>query len=276
MVHGGWLETLGWTSLFVLHCLLLFALALAAIIFSSAHPSPPPRALLTDTIRTSWGYKGFIVSDEGAIHDIFNGHQYAVNGSHAVADAVNAGCDQNDGLVYGAYLGEAVAKGYVSEAALTTALSRVLRARFQVGAFDPPASVPWTSLAPDVLASPAHRQLALEAAQQAIVLLKNQDGVLPLDARKLAKVAVVGPAADNIEVCCIFGAEKDACTQMKRFRFLCLCLSRLLRITSPPCPLPPPNPPTPTHKRSSAAAKQTTMPRAGHRTCRASLRCSRP
>jgi beta-glucosidase-like glycosyl hydrolase len=169
---------------------------------SSNFPLSTPRDLLTTTIRESWGYQGFIVSDEGAISDIFQGHHYATNGTHAVADAVNAGCDQNDGAVYGSFLGEAVANNYVTEDAISAALTRVLQARFRVGAFDPPANVPWTSLGPDVLSSPGHRQLALEAAQQAIVLLKNENSILPLSAKTLKRVAVVGPAANNTEVRC--------------------------------------------------------------------------
>lgn len=122
------------------------------------------------------------------------------NGTAAVAAAVNAGCDQNDGVVYGQYLSSAVQDKLLTQDTVDRALSRVLHARFRVGAFDPPTRVPWTNLTQDVLASSAHRALALDAAQQSIVLLKNAGAVLPLQASKLKKIAVIGPAANNSQV----------------------------------------------------------------------------
>jgi beta-glucosidase len=78
---------------------------------------------------------------------------------------------------------------------LNDALYRVLHERIRLGEFDPPESVPYSRLAPDVICSAAHRALALETAREAIVLLKNQDGFLPLDKIKLKRIAVIGPHA---------------------------------------------------------------------------------
>ena len=87
----------------------------------------------------------------------------------------------------------------VPDAVLHQALTRVLRIAFRVGAFDPPELVPFSKIGVDVIESPKHKQLALKTAREAIVLLQNKDGFLPLDKAKLKTVAVIGPAADRPE-----------------------------------------------------------------------------
>jgi len=149
-----------------------------------------------DLVRGQWGFDGLIVSDQDAIADVSRGHKYTdlVNGS---ALGIKAGCDQNDGNTYAENVGPAVQQGLVSEKDIDVALTRVLMQRFRVGSFAPAENNPYRRIPSSVLDSPAHRQLALEAAQQAIVVLENNRQTLPLLKSPALSVAVVGPMADN-------------------------------------------------------------------------------
>ncbi len=154
--------------------------------------------LLKDELRTKWQFKGYVVSDCGAVSDIFEGHHYAKSMAQAAAMAVNAGTDLTCGTEY-KDLPEAVAKGYITEATIDQSLKRLFVARIRLGMFDPPASVPFSTIGMDQVSSEQHRALALEAAEKSIVLLKNDGDTLPLT--KLPKsIAVVGPAADDPDV----------------------------------------------------------------------------
>lgn len=150
--------------------------------------------LLIDVLRKEWGFDGFVVSDCGAVADIYTGHRLVGSAAEAAALAVRNGCDLNCGEAYGALV-EAVRQGLIEEKEIDQALVRVLRARFQLGMFDPPEMVPYAQIPPDVVDCQAHRDLALEMARQSIVLLKN-DGLLPLK-KDLKCVAVIGPNADS-------------------------------------------------------------------------------
>jgi beta-glucosidase len=153
--------------------------------------------LLRQHLIADWGFSGYIVSDCDAVGDIFKGHHYAQDAAEASADALKAGDDLDCGGTYKA-LPEAVKRGLVQESDLDAALTRLFTARFRLGMFDPPAMVPFYSIAPSENDSAAHRQLALEAARDSIVLLKN-DGVLPLKGAPHT-IAVIGPTAESIDV----------------------------------------------------------------------------
>jgi len=161
-------------------------------------PSPASKFLLTDLLRTQWGFDGHVVSDCGAIHDIWGQHHYASNAVTASALAIQAGNDLNCGGTYAA-LTKAFDQGLVSEAELDLALTRVLTARFRLGLFDSSEDCAYLRISASENNTPAHSQLALEAAQKSIVLLKN-DGTLPLDKKKLKRIAVIGPNADSKNV----------------------------------------------------------------------------
>lgn len=153
--------------------------------------------LLQDHLVHDWGFHGYVVSDCDAVQDIFSGHHYAKTRAEAAAQAVKAGTDLDCGRLYSA-LPEAVKSGLLNEKELDGALRRLLTARFQLGMFDPPDSVPFAKIAPSENDSAAHRQIALRAARESIVLLEN-DGILPL--KKAPKViAVVGPTAESMSV----------------------------------------------------------------------------
>ena len=155
--------------------------------------------LLTDVLRSKWGFEGYVVSDCGAIHDMVSGHHFFETGAQAAARGILAGCDLNCGDYYSRYLREAMDLGLIVEKDIDTALTRVLSARFRLGEFDPPGIVPYTAIPEEKLDCREHRDLALEAAHKAIVLLKN-DGILPLDRNKIKSIAVIGPNAEECQL----------------------------------------------------------------------------
>jgi beta-glucosidase len=150
--------------------------------------------LLDTVLRKEWGFDGFVVSDCGAIGAMVWGHHVQQADESAVVAGLRAGCDLECGKAYSEQIVGAVERGALSEADVDRALARVLTARFRLGMFDPPERNPYASISMSVVDGPEHRALALAAARQSIVLLKN-DGVLPLDAKKTKKLALVGPAA---------------------------------------------------------------------------------
>ena len=146
-------------------------------------------------LRDEWGFDGLITSDCGAIRDFLpRWHHVAEDGAEASAKAVLAGTDVECGSEY-KHLPEAVRRGDIKEADLDRSLRRLLIARFELGDFDPDSMNPWTALPESAIASPAHKQLALEMARKSIVLLKN-NGVLPL-ASTAGDVVVMGPNAND-------------------------------------------------------------------------------
>lgn len=152
--------------------------------------------LLQDVLRKRWGFRGYVVSDCDAIQNIWADHHYVPSAEEAVALAVRRGCDLDCGGSYGA-LKKAVAQGLIAESEIDVAVRRLFEARFRLGLFDPPARVPYTGIPMSVVASPAHSALALRAARESLVLLKN-DGTLPLSNR-LKTIAVIGPNAQATE-----------------------------------------------------------------------------
>ncbi len=154
---------------------------------------------LQHILRDDWGFQGIVTSDCGAIDDFFkpNRHNFVKTSTEASAHAVIAGTDVECGSIYKS-LPEAVKEGKITEEQINTSLRRLLQARFELGDFDPDTLVEWTKIPMSVVASEAHKQLALDAARKSIVLLKN-DGILPLENRKSAngRIAVMGPNAND-------------------------------------------------------------------------------
>jgi beta-glucosidase len=153
---------------------------------------------LNDTLRKQWGFNGYIVSDCGAIDDIYLRHKYVKTEAEASAMAVKAGTDLTCGREYRSLV-QAVKDGLISEREIDTAVKRLMTARFKLGMFDPPEMVPYARIPYSENDSPAHRQLSLQAARESIVLLKNQSNALPLK-KDLKTIAVIGPLADNLGV----------------------------------------------------------------------------
>jgi beta-glucosidase len=157
--------------------------------------SASPR-LLQEILREKWGFKGYVVSDCDAVDDIFQQHRIVATAEQAAALALSSGLDLNCGKTYGALVA-AVHQGLVTEAQVDTAVRRLMLARFELGMFDPPERVPWASIPSSVNQSAEHDRLARRAAQSSIVLLKNEQGTLPLS-RSLRSIAVIGPTADEV------------------------------------------------------------------------------
>lgn len=151
--------------------------------------------LLNDLLRNDWGFNGFIVSDCGAIADIYQHHKIVSTPEEAAALAVKSGTDLNCGEVY-KHLTAAVEKGLITEAEIDVAVKRLFTARFRLGMFDPDEKVKYARIPYDVVDSKAHQALALEAARKSITLLKNENNLLPLK-KETGTVAVIGPNADQ-------------------------------------------------------------------------------
>ncbi len=154
--------------------------------------------LLGDVLRGEWGFDGYVVSDCGAIDDIYMRHKFVKTAEEASALAVKRGTDLECGDSYKALV-NAVKQGLISETEIDRALKRLLEARFRLGMFDPPELVPYSKIPFSANDSAAHRQLALEAARKSIVLLKNDNNTLPLR-KDLKSIAVIGPNADDVQV----------------------------------------------------------------------------
>ena len=158
-------------------------------------PCSADRFLLTSLLRNRWDFRGYVTSDCDAIYNIFKPHHYVPTIHQAAALAIQAGCDFNCGPTLPNHLNTAVADELVSEADISRAVTRVLTVRVLFGEFDAPERVPYSTISFDVVDSQEHRALALEAARQAIVLLKNDNNFLPLQKSALKRVAVIGPMA---------------------------------------------------------------------------------
>jgi len=154
--------------------------------------------LLEEILRKKWGFSGYVVSDCDAINNIYHDHHFVETPEEASAVAVKAGCDLNCGETYKTMV-KAVKLGLISEDTINTSVKRLLEARFRLGMFDPPEMVPYSKIPFEVVDCLTHRKLALKAARESIVLLKNENNMLPLK-KDLNCVAVIGPNADSVNV----------------------------------------------------------------------------
>ena len=157
--------------------------------------------LMKDILLNKWKFDGYVTSDCGAIEDFFKTHKTHPDAAAAAAAAVLHGtdCECSGNGAYQA-LAEAVTKGLITEAEIDVSLKRLFKIRFRLGMFDPDERVPYAQTPISVLEAPAHKAHALKMAQQSIVLLKNENNLLPLDKSKIKKIAVVGPNADDESV----------------------------------------------------------------------------
>lgn len=156
--------------------------------------------LLTKVLRNDWGFKGYVVSDCGGPSLLVNAHKYVKTKEAAATLSLKAGLDLECGDdVYDEPLLSAYRQYMVTDADIDSAAYRVLRARMQLGLFDSGEKNPYTKISPDVIGSAEHQEVALNAARECIVLLKNQKKMLPLNVKKVKSIAVVGINAGNCE-----------------------------------------------------------------------------
>ncbi len=159
--------------------------------------------LLQEHLRDDWDFNGYVVSDCGAASDIFRNHHYAETMPEGMAEAVKAGMDiictwpvQAVEAESAALLAAAQQK-LLPEAYVDRSVRRLFTARMKLGMFDPPGMVPYSSITISENDAEPHRELALKAARETLVLLKNKNNLLPLGTR-VKNIAVVGPNADDV------------------------------------------------------------------------------
>ena len=172
-------------------------------------PDSGNKRLLTDILRTQWGFDGYVVSDVDSVSDIFQqgSHAYVANAVEASALAVKAGNELNSGTTYGegrggpSNLGKAVQQGLITEKEIDTAIGRLMEARIRLGEFDPPGyeGNPYNKITTNMYNTEENHSLALKAAEESMVLLKNANRTLPLKTA-IGSVAVLGPNADALNM----------------------------------------------------------------------------
>lgn len=185
---------------------------------TNGEPCSSSQALLVDLLRDEWQFGGYVVSDCWAIRDIHEHHKVSRTPAESAALAVKAGCDLNCGCTY-EHIPAALEQGLLSESDLDVCVARLFVARLQLGMFDPPERVAYTSIPYEVNDSPAHAELARVAARESMVLLKNQGSLLPLP-KNLGSIAVIGPNANdpNILVANYYGVPSNPVTPLQGIR----------------------------------------------------------
>lgn len=166
-------------------------------------PASASKELLDGILRREWKFKGHVVSDCSAIENIYLSHKSAASPEDAAVMAIKAGCDINCCLekceTSRITLKKAFAEGKLSSKDLDAPLTRLFMTRMKLGMFDPDEKVPYTRIPEDTLDCAKHKVFSLEMSRASMVLLKN-DGVLPMDIRKINSICVTGPNADEMEV----------------------------------------------------------------------------
>ena len=151
--------------------------------------------LLQDVLRKEWNFPGWVVTDCGAIYDIHINHKFITDPVEAVAASLKAGTDLNCGSSFRLYLLKAFERGLVTMEDIDRALIRLFNSRIKLGVFDPPEMNPYSKISLHVVDSEKHQSLAHEIARQSIVLLKNENKLLPLK-KTVTSIAVIGPNAN--------------------------------------------------------------------------------
>lgn len=160
-------------------------------------PCSANKHLLTDILRGEWGFDGFVVSDYNGVEGIYSTHNLASSEAEAAAMALKAGLDVILPFDWFDYVKEAVKKGFISEEELNKNVLRVLIAKYRLGLFDNPFCSP--EKADEIVRCKEHKKLALAAARETIILLKNS-GILPLKKSNIKKIGVFGQSADLIPI----------------------------------------------------------------------------
>ncbi len=165
---------------------------------TNGEPCCASKTLLQDILRKEWGFDGYVVSDCGAIDDIHAHHKVTKSPQESSAMAVKNGCELNCGSTYNSLL-KAVSEGLITEDEINIAVTRLYTALFKLGMFDPQEMVPYAQIPYEVNDCAENRELALKNGKRSIVLLKNENSLLPLS-KDIKSIAVIGPTANVLEV----------------------------------------------------------------------------
>lgn len=182
-------------------------------------PTSADKFLLTDVLRDEWGFDGFVVSDWRSVKQLIN-QGFAADQAQAAVLAAAAGVDMEmTSRTYFDYLPQLVRQGVVSEKILDTAVRRILRTKFRLGLFDNPYVDP--ALQNKVILTPEHREAARQAVRESMVLVKNENNLLPLS-QNVKSIALIGPLADNrpdlLGTWSLAGKAEDVVTVMEGLR----------------------------------------------------------
>lgn len=175
--------------------------------------------LLQDILRNQWKFDGYVTSDCWAVSDFAQFHKTHSNDTEAVADAVLAGTDLECGNLY-QKLQQGVEKGLISERDINVSLTRLFEILFKIGMFDPADQVPYAAIGREVIECDAHKKHAYEMAQKSMVLLKNNKNILPLNASKIKRIALIGPNMNDEHTLLAnyFGTPSEIITPYKSLR----------------------------------------------------------
>ncbi len=165
---------------------------------TNGEPCCGSKTLLKDILREDWGFEGHVTSDCWAIKDFHEYHMVTKTAPESVALAVNNGCDVNCGNMY-LNLMIAYNEGLITQEKIDESVSRLMMTRMKLGMFDKDDNVPFAATPYDVVDCKEHRELALKASKESLVLLKNEGQLLPLKKKDLKSIAVIGPNADSRE-----------------------------------------------------------------------------
>ena len=163
---------------------------------TNGEPCCGSKTLLIDILRKEWGFEGHVVSDCWAINDFHAHHKITKTPLESAAMAMNNGCDVNCGCMF-PNLWDAVKGGYVEEARLDEAVTNLMECRMKLGMFEEEGTVPFDVIGYEQVDTAENKSLNLEISRKSLVLLKNQDNLLPLDLSGIKSIGVIGPNADS-------------------------------------------------------------------------------
>lgn len=163
---------------------------------TNGEPCCGSKTLLIDILRKEWGFEGHVVSDCWAINDFHAHHKITKTPLESAAMAMNNGCDVNCGCMF-PNLRDAVKGGYVEEARLDEAVTNLMECRMKLGMFEEEGTVPFDVIGYEQVDTAENKSLNLEISRKSLVLLKNQDNLLPLELTGIKSIGVIGPNADS-------------------------------------------------------------------------------
>lgn len=163
---------------------------------TNGEPCCGSKTLLQDILRKEWGFEGHVVSDCWAVLDFHENHRITKTPLESATMAMNNGCDLNCGCMF-PNLRDAVRGGYVDEERLDEAVTNLMECRLKLGMFEEEGTVPFDSIGYEQVDTAENRRLNLEISRKSLVLLKNENDLLPLDVNRINSIGVIGPNADS-------------------------------------------------------------------------------